>query len=390
MNIIIPKEPSFELRVPMLPQNVEKLIKKGAKITIESGLGETLGIPDTAYTGIGALTENNHNKLLTSGDIILRLRKPDEKEIFLLKKGSIHISYLDPFNEQQLLAAFAQQHISAISIEMIPRSTRAQKMDVLSSQASLAGYVAVILASNNLHKVFPMMMTPAGTLQPARVFIIGAGVAGLQAIATARRLGAKVDAFDTRPIAKNDVLSLGAKFVEVDLGVTGQTAQGYAKALTEEQLKKQREVMKQYCAQADVVITTAQVLGRKAPIIITKDMVAAMKPGSVIIDLAIETGGNVEGAIVGKTVTKNGIKIVGVANMPGRVALNASQMYSNNIFNLIDEFWNKEKNQFELKLDDDIIKSCLITHNGAIVHPTFAPPKEEKKSPKDNRHVSPF
>jgi NAD(P) transhydrogenase subunit alpha len=224
-----------------------------------------------------------------------------------------------------------------------------------------------------------MMMTPAGTIQPARVFIIGAGVAGLQAIATARRLGAKIDAFDTRPAAKNDVLSLGAKFVEIDLGETGQTSQGYAKALTDDQLKKQREVMKQYCAQADVVITTAQVFGRKAPVIVTRDMTEAMKPGSVIVDLAIDSGGNVEGAVYNKTIIKNGVKIIGLANMPSRVALNASQMYSNNLFNFLDEFWDKEKKQFVLKLDDDIIKSCLITHDGAVVHPAFAPGDKKEK-----------
>jgi NAD(P) transhydrogenase subunit alpha len=382
MNIIIPKEASSELRIAMMPQNVEKLVKKGAKIIIESGLGAALGITDEMYKKAGASIEKNRKKLLASGDIILRLRKPDLKEVPSLKKGSIQVSYLDPFNEPKLLAALAKQKVSAISMEMIPRSTRAQKMDALSSQASLAGYAAVILAADNLYKIFPMMMTPAGTLQPSRVFIIGAGVAGLQAIATARRLGAKVDAFDTRPIAKNDVLSLGAKFVEVDLGDTGQTAQGYAKALTEEQLKKQRDVMKQYCAQSDIVITTAQVFGRKAPIIVTKDMIDAMKPGSVVVDLAIDTGGNVEGAVLGKIIDKNGVKIIGLANMPARVAMNASQMYANNLTNLLDEFWNKEKMVFELKLDDDIIKGCLMTHGGAIVHPSFVPHTEEKKSHK--------
>jgi NAD(P) transhydrogenase subunit alpha len=382
MNIIIPKESSSELRIAMLPQNVDKLVKKGAKIIIESGLGADLGISDEVYKKAGASIEKNRKKLLASGDIILRLRKPDLKEVPSLKKGSIQISYLDPFNEPKLLAALAKQKVSAISMEMIPRSTRAQKMDALSSQASLAGYAAVILAADNLYKIFPMMMTPAGTLQPSRVFIIGAGVAGLQAIATAKRLGAKVDAFDTRPIAKNDVLSLGAKFVEVDLGETGQTAQGYAKALTEEQLKKQRDVMKQYCAQSDIVITTAQVFGRKAPVIVTKEMIDAMKPGSVVVDLAVETGGNVEGAVLGRIIEKNGVKIIGLANMPARVAMNASQMYSNNLTNLLDEFWNKEKEVFELKLDDDIIKGCLITHGGKIVHPNFLPHTEEKKSHK--------
>jgi H+-translocating NAD(P) transhydrogenase subunit alpha len=382
MKIIIPKEASYELRIAMLPQNVDKLVKKGAKIIIESGVGAALGISDENYTKAGASVEKNRKKLLASGDLTVRLRKPDIKEVSSLKKGSVQISYLDPFNEPKLLAALAKQKISAISMEMIPRSTRAQKMDALSSQASLAGYAAVILAANNINKIFPMMMTPAGTLQPSKVFIIGAGVAGLQAIATARRLGAKVDAFDTRPIAKNDVLSLGAKFVEVDLGETGQTAQGYAKALTEEQLKKQRDVMKQYCAQADIVITTAQVFGRKAPVIVTKDMIDAMKPGSVVVDLAVETGGNVEGAVLGKIIKKNGVSIIGFGNMPARIAMNASQMYSNNLTNLLDEFWNKEKNEFELKLDDDIIKGCLITHGGAIVHPNFIPQTEKKKSHK--------
>jgi H+-translocating NAD(P) transhydrogenase subunit alpha len=382
MNIIIPKETKTELRVSMLPQNIDKLVKKGAKITIESGLGASLGISDEEYKKAGALVEKNRKKLLSSGDIVLRLRKPEIKEVSLLKSGAIHISYLDPFSEPALLAALSKKKVSAISMEMIPRSTRAQKMDALSSQASLAGYVSVLIAADNLYKIFPMMMTPAGTLQPSRVFIIGAGVAGLQAIATARRLGAKVDAFDTRPVAKNDVLSLGAKFVEVDLGETGQTAQGYAKALTEEQLKKQRDVMKQYCAQADVVITTAQVFGRKAPIIVTKEMIDAMKPGSVVVDLAIETGGNVEGAVLNKIIEKKGVKIIGLANMPARVALHASQMYSNNLYNILDEFWNKEKKHFELKLEDEIVKGCLITHKGSIVHPTFVPLKAEKKSHK--------
>jgi H+-translocating NAD(P) transhydrogenase subunit alpha len=378
MNIIIPKEAASEPRVPMLPQTIEKLVKKGAKIIVESGLGSTLGISDHDYKKAGALLEKNRKKLLASGDIVLRLRKPEVKEIQALKIRSIHISYLDPFNNPKILEAFAKRQVSAISIEMIPRSTRAQKMDALSSQASLAGYSAVILAAGNLNKIFPMMMTPAGTLQPSKVFIIGAGVAGLQAIATARRLGAKVDAFDTRPIAKNDVLSLGAKFVEVDLGETGQTAQGYAKALTDDQLKKQRDVMKQYCAQSDIVITTAQVFGRKAPLIVTKDMIAAMKSGSVVVDLAIETGGNVEGAILDKIVEKNGVKIVGLSNMPARVALHASQMYSNNLSNFIEEFWNQEKKHFELRLEDDIIKSCLLTHSGAVIHPSFTPSTKAK------------
>ncbi len=377
MNIAIPKENStVETRIPFLPSAVEKLTKKGAKVFVESGLGATLGIPDLEYKKAGAIIEKNRKKIFAVGDVVLRLRKPESKDLALLKKNAIHISFLDPFNESKLIAEIAKKNISAISMEMIPRSTRAQKMDALSSQASLAGYAAVVMAADNIQKIFPMMMTPAGTIQPCRVFIIGAGVAGLQAIATAKRLGAKVDAFDTRPIAKNDVLSLGAKFVEIDLGETGQTAQGYAKALTQQQLKKQREVMKQYCSQADVVITTAQLFGRRAPIIVTKEMIAAMKAGSVVVDLAVESGGNVEGAIAGKTVDLNGVKIIGMKNMPARVAMNASLMYSNNLYNLLDEFWNAETKQFDLKLDDEIIQACLITHAGKIVHPNFAPSKK--------------
>lgn len=377
MNIVIPKEDSaVELRAPMLPSAVEKLTKKGAKVFVEAGLGATLGISDEEYKKAGASVERIRKNLFARGDVVLRLRIPNAKDLALLKKNSIHISFLDPFNEKKLIEAMAKKHISAISMEMIPRSTRAQKMDALSSQASLAGYAAVITAAENIQKIFPMMMTPAGTIQPCKVFVIGAGVAGLQAIATAKRLGAKVDAFDTRPVAKNDVLSLGARFVEVDLGETGQTAQGYAKALTEEQLQKQREVMKQYCAQADVVITTAQLFGRKAPLIVTKDMVEEMKPGSVLVDLAAESGGNVEGSVSGKTVEVNGVSIIGAKNMPARVALNASLMYSNNLYNLLDEFWNNDTKQFELKTDDEIIQGCLITHNGSIVHPTFVPSKK--------------
>jgi len=378
MQIVVPKEnEKIENRVPLLPQTVERLVKKGAQVFVEKGLGNSLNITDSEYEKAGASIEADHKKLMKLGDIVVRIRKPEMKEIQFLKEGSIHISYLEPFFEPDLLSALAVQKVSAIAMEMIPRSTRAQKMDVLSSQANLAGYSAVIIAADNIQKIFPMMMTPAGTIQPAKVFVIGAGVAGLQAIATARRLGAKVDAFDTRPVAKTDVLSLGAKFVEIDLGETGQTEQGYAKALTEEQLAKQRAEIKKYCAQADVVITTAQVFGRKAPVIVTKDMIEAMKPGSIIVDLAVETGGNVEGVVPGEIIEINKVKVVGLLNMPGRAAYNASQMYSNNIFNFIEEFWDNEKKMFILNREDDIISSCLITHGGEIVHPAFVQKKEK-------------
>jgi NAD(P) transhydrogenase subunit alpha len=263
----------------------------------------------------------------------------------------------------------AAQKISAISLEMVPRITRAQKMDALSSQANLAGYVAVVLAAHHSRKIFPMMMTAAGTITASKVFIVGAGVAGLQAIATARRLGAKVAAFDTRPVVEEQVKSLGATFVRIDLGETGQTKDGYAKALTDEQLAKQRAGLKKVCAESDVVITTAQVFGRRAPIIVTQEMLDAMRPGSVVVDCAVESGGNVEGAPANRIANHKGVTMVALANLAGQVPIHASQVFSGNLTALVEEFWDKDGNQFVLKLDDEIIKGCLITHDGQVCHP---------------------
>ena len=256
-------------------------------------------------------------------------------------------------------------------MEMIPRSTRAQKMDALSSQANLAGYVTVVQAAYHSPKIMPMMMTPAGTIAPARVFVIGAGLAGLQAIATAKRLGARVEAFDTRPVVAEQVQSLGAKFVEIDLGDVGQTEQGYAKELTPEQLELQREGQKAVIAQSDVVITTAQLFGRAAPVIVGRDMVEAMKPGSVVVDMAVESGGNVEGSVMNEVVDINGVKVIGQGNLPGEVARNASEMYSNNLVNLLQEFWDEEAKTLTLDPEDDIVRSCVITRDGAVVNETI-------------------
>ncbi len=367
MQIGIPKETyPGEQRAVVTPGDVARFVKLGATVVVESGLGAGIRATDADYEKAGATVSTDRKAILGGNDIVLRLRKPDPADIDLLRPGCIHISYLDPFNEKALLAKLAEKGVSAISMEMIPRTTRAQKMDSLSSQASLAGYVAVVLAAERADRTLPMMTTPAGTINPARVFVIGAGVAGLQAIATAKRLGARVDAFDTRPAVAEQIRSLGAKFVEVDLGETGQTKDGYAKALTEEQLKIQRDAMAKQCAMSDIVITTAQVFGRKAPIIVTKEMVAGMKPGSIIVDLAIETGGNVEGAVLGQEVDVNGVRIIGLENMAGRVALDASQMYSANLYNLIEEFWDKEAKSMPLNLEDDIIQGCLLTHDGKV------------------------
>jgi NAD(P) transhydrogenase subunit alpha len=372
LKIAVPKEiyPG-EKRVPLIPSTVADLVKRGAEIDVETGMGIGSRYQDEEYKAAGAGIQNDRKTLISTADIILRLRIPPEEELDWMKKDAIHISYLDPFNQQSLMNRFKEKHISAIAMELIPRSTRAQKMDALSSQASLGGYTAVIVAADRLDKIFPMMMTPSGTIAPSKVFIIGAGVAGLQAIATAKRLGARVEAFDTRPTVEEQVQSLGAKFVKVELGETGETKDGYAKALTEEQLEKQRQVMTKHCAQSDVVITTAQVFGKKAPLIITSDMIKQMKPGSLIVDLAVETGGNVEGSKPGEEVEIDGKRIIGLENLPGRVAVHASQMYSSNLGNLIGEFWDNESKVLQLDLEDEIIKSCLITHKGQYISETI-------------------
>jgi NAD(P) transhydrogenase subunit alpha len=369
MKIAVPKETyPGETRTPLTPASAARLVKLGAQVEVEAGLGIASGFADADYAAAGAAVTPDRKALLGSGDMVLRVRKPPVDEIALLKSGCVHASLLDPFNEKDLIQKLAERGVSAISMELIPRTTRAQKMDVLSSQANLGGYEAVILAARYSNKIFPMMTTAAGTIFPSKVFIIGVGVAGLQAIATARRLGAKVTAYDTRPVVEEQVKSLGAQFLKIDVGETGQTKEGYANALTEEQIKKQRDAMKKICGDSDVVITAAQVFGRRAPILVTAEMLNAMKPGSVVVDLAIEAGGNVEGVEFDKVVDRNGVKIVGIANLPGRVPMHASQVYSANLTSLIEEFWDKEKKTFVLKPDDEIIKGCLVTLGGKIVN----------------------
>ena len=373
MNLAVPREVHpGEVRVALIPEHVARLVKAGAEVAIESGLGQPLRIADQKYTEAGASVVANHNQLIQNADLVLRIRKPLAEEVERMKSGCIYISLLDPFNERELIDMFVAKNISAISMEMIPRITRAQKMDVLSSQANLAGYVAVILAAERLDKILPMMMTPAGTIAPARAFIIGVGVAGLQAIATAKRLGARVEAFDTRPVVEEQVKSLGARFVKIDLGETGQTKDGYAKALTEDQLQKQREGMAKVCAVSDIVITTAQLFGRKSPVIVTESMVRGMSKGSVIVDLAVEGGGNVAGSQIDREIEVDGVRIIGLANLPGRVTVHASQMFSSNLYNLVEEFWNAEEKRFDLNFEDEIVKGCVITHQGEIVNEMIA------------------
>ena len=357
-----------EKRASLNPATTEKLVKLGAEVLVEPGLGAAIHFADADYVAKGARLITDRPAALAEADLVLRLRPPSADEAASARAGSIHIGYLEPFTNKPVVEAFARSGATALAMELLPRTTIAQKMDALSSQASLGGYVAVLLAAERLNKLFPMMMTPAGTITPARVFIIGAGVAGLQAIATAKRLGARVEAFDTRPVVKEQVQSLGAKFVEVDLGETGQTKDGYAKVLTEEQLAIQRAAMARHCADADVVITTAQVFGRKAPVIVTADMVRGMKPGSVVVDMAVESGGNVEGSVLDQETDVNGVNLIGLGNLPGRVPVAATQMYASNLGNLIEHFWDKKEKVFRLNLEDEILKGCTVTQGGAVVH----------------------
>lgn len=357
-----------EKRVAIVPQTVQKLTQLGCTVRIERGAGLAAAALDNEYTDAGAEIFTDPVSALPDADVIVSVRSPSEERIRLYREGSTHISFLDPFRQPKIVEALRVQGVLSVSLEMIPRSTIAQKMDALSSQASLAGYAAMIIAAQHLPRIFPMMMTPAGTLSPARVFVIGAGVAGLQAIATAHRLGARIDAFDTRPVVKEEVQSLGANFIEIDLGDTGQTEQGYAQALSEEQLARQRDAMAAVIARSDVVVTTAQVFGREAPVIVTTDMVEAMKPTSVVVDLASESGGNVECSVHGEVVQVNDVAVIGPDNPPSFVAAHASQMYASNIYEFINHFWNNDAKSLDLQSESDILERCVLTRDKQIVN----------------------
>lgn len=366
MKIGIIKEDN-EPRVALVPQIVKKFTKlENVEVVIQKGL--TPLFTDKEYVACGAKVLATKDAVLKASDMIFRLNAPTALDVAKMKKGSLSVSHMNPYANKPLITAFNKANVNSISMEMIPRTTLAQKMDSLSSQASLAGYVAVLKGAEALPKIFPMMTTPAGTIPPAKVFVIGAGVAGLQAIATAKRLGAKVEAFDTRPVVEEQVNSLGAKFVKIDLGETGQDKNGYAKELTSEQLKKQQEAMAKSCINADLVITTAKLFGRKAPVLVTKDILKQMKSGSVIVDLAAGGGGNVEGTKVDKTVEVNGVKIIGIDNLAGVVALDSSAMYASNLFNLFSHFYNAEKKEFIYNFEDEIMSSCVINYDGKLVN----------------------
>lgn len=361
-----------ETRAALTPQIAQKLIELGLDVLVQKGIGLRADFPDSEYEKVGASVVDDPVAASAEADFILRVRKPESAQMEPIRPGALHISFLDPFNEKELIDDLARRQIAAISLEMIPRSTLAQKMDALSSQANLAGYAAVTMAADRMRKILPMMMTPSGTISPARIFIIGVGVAGLQAIATAKRLGARVEAFDTRPVVEEQVKSLGAKFIKVDLGDTGQTDQGYAEELTAEQMEKQRKEMAKACARADIVITTAKLFGRKAPQILSEEVVESMQAGSIVVDLAVESGGNVAGSKVGEEViSANGVRIIGPENLEGYYPKDASQMLASNFYNLIEHFWDVEGKEFQFREKDEILRGCLITKDGAIVHERF-------------------
>lgn len=371
--LVLPEQKSGDPRVALTPSSAARLVKLGLQVRGGRGLGRASNYPDAEYEAAGVTLVEPGAAAVASAGLHLCVNPPGPAEISSLPRGAIILGMLDPFFARPLVAQLAAAGVSAFSLEMLPRTTLAQKMDVLSSQANLAGYAAVLLAATTIKSALPMMMTPAGTINPARVFVIGVGVAGLQAIATAKRLGARVEAFDTRPVVEEQVKSLGARFVKIDLGgETGQTAQGYAKELTAEQLQRQREGMARVCAYSDIVITTAKLFGRKAPIVVTRDMVAAMKPGSIIVDLAAETGGNVDGTRPGEdVVTANGVTIIGRACLEGRVAQHASQVYASNVASFIEHFWDATNHTLRIDPTDEIQQGCLLTHAGAIVHERF-------------------
>ncbi|HYU82652.1 MAG TPA: Re/Si-specific NAD(P)(+) transhydrogenase subunit alpha [Candidatus Polarisedimenticolia bacterium] len=351
-----------ERRVALVPETVGRLAKSGNEVVVERGAGEASSFPDRMYTDAGATIGDAWD-----AELVVKVAKPTDEEVARLRQGAVLIAFLQPLTNHDLVRELARRGVTALSMDAIPRITRAQPMDALSSQATVAGYKAVLLAAAALPKFFPMLTTAAGTIAPAKAFVIGAGVAGLQAIATARRLGAVVEAFDTRPVVKEQVQSLGAKFLEVDLGETGEGAGGYAKELSEDAHRKEVELLAKAVKENDIIITTAAIPGRPAPKLITADMVRSMKPGSVIVDLAAETGGNTELTQAGKVIDVDGVRIDGTTNIPSTMPYHASQMYSRNIQSLLGLMVTKE-GKLNLDMKDDVIKGTVITKDGEVVH----------------------
>ncbi len=379
MKIAIVKERRpHETRVAATPETVKKLKALGAEITIEAGAGVSAAYTDQAYGEAGATIVPDAASAIAAGDIVFKIQRPMSAEegldeLGLLRQGQTLMSPLGALTNRELVQALASRGVTSFALELIPRITRAQSMDILSSQANLAGYKAVLLAANNYGRIFPQMMTPGGTLAPSRSFIMGVGVAGLQAIATARRLGSIVTATDVRPATKEQVQSLGAKFVAVEDEEfkAAETAGGYAKQMSPEYQAKQAALVAEHIKQQDIVITTALIPGRKAPVLVSEEMVKTMKPGSVIVDMAVEQGGNCPLSEFGKVVEKHGVRIVGPANLPGELATDASALFSRNLLNFITPMVDKETRALTINLEDEVVKGTLVTRDGQIVHPSL-------------------
>ncbi|HWF03620.1 MAG TPA: Re/Si-specific NAD(P)(+) transhydrogenase subunit alpha [Candidatus Angelobacter sp.] len=371
MRIAVPREKQpGEARVALVPESVKKLVAAGADIGIEAGAGVQAGVSDAEYQAAGA-SIMGRDELLPETDVLACVNRPEPEDFAKLKPGAVVIGFLKPLDEPAALEPIISRKLTAFAVELVPRTTRAQSMDALSSMATVAGYKAVLIAAERLPRMFPMLMTAAGTVPPAKVLVLGAGVAGLQAIATARRLGAVVEAYDVRAAAGSDVKSLGAKFLEVDLGgIETQDAGGYAKELSEEALKRGRDMVGKRAAVSDVVITTAQIPGRKAPLMLTEEAVNSMHPGSIIVDLAASTGGNVAFTKAGEEVDHNGVLILGPLNLPATVAAHASQLYSRNLTSFMALL--NDKGALKIDMNDDILKGACVAFEGGNVHPKVA------------------
>jgi len=363
-----------EPRVAATPDSVKKLTSLGIEVAVETGAGDGASLPDGLFVDQGAEIAPDAAAAVAGADLVLKVRRPLPEELAVLPRGALLACVLDPYRAGAELTAIAEAGVTAFALDFMPRITRAQSMDVLSSQANLAGYKAVLDAAAEYGRAFPMMMTPAGRINPAQVLVMGAGVAGLQAIATAKRLGAVVFATDVRPAAKEQVQSLGGKFVAVEDEEFKQaeTAGGYAKEMSAEYQKKQAELLAETVRKMDVVITTALIPGRPAPKLVSEEMVRSMKPGSVIVDLAVDNGGNVALSKAGEVVQAGGVKIVGYTNVPGRLAADASMLYANNLFNFVSLLFDKESKELNLDWEDEIVKGTLVTRDGAVVHPALA------------------
>ena len=371
MIVAVVREVPGENRVALVPETVSRLAKAGISVAVERGAGQNAAFSDKLYEDAGAKVSADKTAVLKDADVLVKVGRPTSEELHAMRPGAAVIGFLAPLGDPKYVSDLAQTNITALSMDAIPRITRAQSMDALSSQSNIAGYKSVLLAACALPKFFPMLTTAAGTIPPAKVLILGAGVAGLQAIATARRLGAVVSAYDTRAVVKEQVMSLGATFVEFDVGGDAEGAGGYAKELTPEQIDKQRAFMVQHIGASDVVITTALVPGRRAPILITEEAVKAMRLGSVIVDLAAEAGGNCALTKPGETTVADGVTIIGITNLPGSMPYHASQLYARNVFTLLTHL--TKDGALHMDFADEITKGTTLTHGGKVLHePTLA------------------